>query len=245
MPIISTTKKISQAVLNFMLPAQCLSCHAVVDTHGAICATCWNDINFIGLHKCYVCGLPFAFDLGPKALCRHCTEEKPKFNKAVAVCKYENTARKLAIRLKFGDSVSLAPYLAKMMVGSGSELIGKADIIAPIPLHFMRKIARKYNQAALLARQVAKISEKNYEPFLLKRVRRTKQQTKLHRRDRKSNVDGAFVVANVDVFGKTVLLVDDVMTTGSTLSACAKALKERGARRVYCLVFARVLLEKV
>lgn len=241
MPIIKSAYNIAQAVLDFALPPKCLSCKSVVDKHGNLCSECWKTVGFIGKHKCHICGLPFEFDMGEKALCQACEAKKPKFNQAVAFCKYEGVARKMVIALKFSDGVHLAPHMAKMMLGADGGLIAKADIIAPVPLHFWRKFHRKYNQASLLALNIARQSGKTYEPLLLKRNKRTQQQTRLHRKDRKANVAGAFVTSKADIKGKTILLVDDVMTTGSTISACAKTLKEQGAKTVYCLVFARVL----
>lgn len=243
MYLIRTANKFAQVVLDFALPPKCLSCRAVVDKHGNICPECWNSMSFIAMHKCHICGLPFQFDMGNKAVCPHCETSKPRFNKAAAFCKYEGTARKLAINLKFGDGQHLAPHLARMMLNPGADFLAKADFITPVPLHYRRRMSRKYNQASLLARNIAKQSNKSYMPFLLKRTRYTKQQTKLQFRDRHSNVEGAFI-ATKDLHGKTVLLIDDVMTTGATLSSCAKALKDKGAKKVYCLVFARVVPDK-
>jgi len=242
MQLNKSARKISQAVLNFALPPKCLSCRNVVDVHGHICPDCWDTITIIELHKCHICGLPFEFDQGKNAICQYCRKDKPKFNKAHAFCTYDGAARRMAVSLKFADAMHLAPHMAKMMLIMGSKLVSKADIIAPVPLHYRRQVMRKYNQASLLAANIAKLTGKPYAPFLLKRTRHTAQQTKLHKKDRKSNVEGAFKVSDkTDIFGKTILLVDDVMTTGATLSVCAKALKERGAKKVYCLVFARVL----
>ena len=209
-----------------------------------LCAECWLDLSFIGKHKCKICGLGFEFDMGKSAVCGNCAHDRPKYNKAVAVAEYIGTARRLAIKLKFGDGLHLAPYMAGLMVGSGAELLQKTDIIAPIPLHYRRRILRRYNQAGLLAVNIAKLAGKPYQPLLLNRTRATKQQTKLHKRDRVQNVADAFKVRG-DVSGKRVLLVDDVMTTGATISACAAALKAAGAKRVYSLVFARVGNEKI
>lgn len=196
----------------------------------------------IGLHHCYICGIPFEFNMGKKAICEYCQHDKPKFNRAKAFCTYDGAARRLAIRLKFADSLHLAPPMAKMMLIMGEELVKKADIISPVPLHFRRRFMRRYNQSSLLGLHTAKESKKPYQPFLLKRIRHTKQQTRLNKLERKANVRDAFSISeNIPITGKTILLVDDVMTTGATLSACAKALKEKGAKKVYCLTFARTL----
>ena len=199
-------------------------------------------MNIIGLHKCHICSIPFEFDMGDKAICEFCQQDKPKFNRTMAFCTYDGAVERLVVNLKFGDGLHLAKPMAKMMYIMGEDLVKKADIIAPVPLHFRRKLYRRYNQASLLGRNIAIEADKNYQPFLLKRTRHTKQQTRLPKHVRKINVAGAFVAnKNINVHGKNILLVDDVMTTGATLSSCAKVLKEAGAKRVNCLVFARVL----
>lgn len=245
MQIFKSVKNITQDFFNLVMPPTCLSCKAVVYEQGQICAECWPKMNFIGKYKCKKCGLPFEFDLGDKAKCDYCEREKPNFKIARSVCKHEDVARKLIVRLKFQDRTHLAPYIAKLMVGSGNEVLKNADIIAPIPLHYRRKIFRKYNQAALLAQNISKQSSVYYEPFLLKRIRHTKQQTSLSKKQRVKNVAGAFELSsNININGKNIVLIDDVMTTGSTLEACTKPLREAGAKSVSGLMFARVVPER-
>jgi ComF family protein len=238
--IISTALKIKQAILDIVMPPRCISCGVMVNEHGGICPECWKDTKFIGTHQCKICGLPFEFDMGKDALCKYCTSEKPKFSKVRSVCEYDGVARKIAVKFKFRDHTHLAKPLAKLMINAAPELVVKADIITPVPLHFRRRISRKYNQAGLLALNIAKISGIKYQPLLMQRTRATKRQTSLNRQQRQENVENAFTCSVADLKGKTILLIDDVMTTGSTLNECAKALKAQGAQRVYGLVFARV-----
>jgi ComF family protein len=225
-------------LFNLVMPPKCLACNNIVEEQGIICANCYPDLSVIGTHKCHRCGLPFEFDHGPKAICATCTTDKPKFDMARAFCAYEGLGGDLATKLKFGDKTSLAPYMARLMCVAGSGLIKKADVITAVPLYRTRKLKRKYNQAALLAQYIAKYSGIKYEPFLLKRIKNTKQQTKLSKLQRQQNVAGAFEAKTLQ--GKRVLVIDDVMTTGATMSACARALKKQGTKKVYGLVFARV-----
>lgn len=229
------------------MPPTCISCSDIVEIQGQVCGKCWGDIKFIGKYKCHACGLPFEFDMGKGAYCQHCLAHKPVFKKLRAVCKYEGTGRALATRLKFHDKTHLAGSMARMMFNAGGEVLKNADIIAPIPLHRTRKFFRKYNQAALLAKELAKnkdISQANYVPQLLNRVRATTPQTKLNYAQRHKNVADAFqILAKTDVRGKTILLIDDVMTTGATMNSCAQALLDAGAKRVNGLVFARVTVD--
>lgn len=237
----SYAKKIWQGLINVVIPPTCLSCRTVVNEQGQICANCWKDIKFIGNFSCARCGLPFEFDMGHDAICASCRAEKPLYRKIMALCRHEGVGQKLAVRLKFGDKPYLAKHMASMMANRGASVIKKADIIAPVPLHFRRKFFRKYNQAALLAVQIAKISGKKYEPFLLTRTRHTNQQTRLTKTQRKKNLLDAFV-CNYDVAGKNILLIDDVMTTGATINSAAAALKQADAKTIYGLVFGRVVV---
>ena len=225
------------------MPPTCISCADIVEIQGQICGKCWGEIKFIGKHKCHACGLPFEFDMGKGAYCQHCLAHKPVFKKLRAVCKYDGIGRKLAAQLKFHDRTHLAGSMAQMMFNSGGEVLKGADIIAPIPLHRTRRFFRKYNQSALLAKELTNHAQAvEYKPQLLSRIRATTPQTKLNYAQRQKNVAEAFRV-NADVAGKTILLVDDVMTTGATMNSCTKALLDAGAKKVNGLVFARVTVE--
>ncbi len=221
------------------MPPKCLSCNESVAQQGTICGNCYSKLNVIGRHKCHKCGLPFQFDMGEKALCQSCSYEKPRYDMARAYCTYEGIGADMAVKLKFSDKTYLAPYMARMLKIAGSGILEKAGIIAPVPLYHTRKMRRRYNQAALLAQNLAKLTGVEYEPFLLHRVRNTKKQTTLPKNLRMKNMEGAFTV-NKNITGKKILLVDDVMTTGATINAAAVALKDTGAKKVYGLVFARV-----
>lgn len=233
----------TQAFFDLVLPPKCLACNTDVFQQGSICGNCYQGLQTIGQHKCHKCGLPFEFDMGNKAICASCSYEKPRYDMARAYCKYEGVGGDIAVKLKFSDKTHLAPYMAKMMKLAGDGLLHKTDIIAPIPLHYSRKLRRKYNQASLLAKNLARISGLEYQPFLLKRTRNTEKQTTLPKSARKKNMRDAFIVRPEyaeKIEGKKILLIDDVMTTGATIEAAAVALKVTGAKKVYGLVFARV-----
>ena len=232
-------KNFTQSIFDLVMPAKCLCCNSQVPQQGTICANCYTELKPIGNHKCYKCGLPFQIDMGHKAICHDCTRYKPSYSMARAFCNYEGLGGKLASQLKFSDKTLLAPYMAKMMMIAGSGLLKKSDIIAPIPLHHSRKLKRKYNQSALLAKYLAEYSGLEYQPFLLKRTRNTKKQTTLKRNDRKKNMENAFD-ASPHANEKRILLIDDVMTTGATMNAASVALKRQGAKKICALVFARV-----
>ncbi len=242
MNLVKPIRNLSQAFLQIVVPPTSISCADIVEVQGQVCGKCWGDIQFIGKYRCESCGLPFEFDMGEKAKCQHCLAHKPVFCRNRAVCRYEGTGRRLAAKLKFHDKTHIAGSMGRMMFNAGKDVLRDVDVVAPIPLHKMRKFWRKYNQAELLAQKLLDAGvEAEYAPQLLRRFKATTPQTKLTYAERQLNVQDAFELEDgVNVEGKTVLLVDDVMTTGATMNECARALKDAGAKRVNGLVFARV-----
>ena len=231
-------------VVNALLPPRCLGCHAAVAQHGQLCAECWRALDFIEGPQCGGCGLPFEFDLGAGALCGGCARARPVYAGARAVLRYDDHSRDLILGFKHADRTELAPTLAGWMARAGAALIEHADIIAPVPLHRLRLLRRRYNQAALLANAVADIGEVAALPDLLIRRRATPSQAGLSPAGRLANVSGAFAVnpARRDrARGQRVVLIDDVMTTGATVASCARTLLRAGIAEVSVLTLARVV----
>jgi ComF family protein len=187
--------------------------------------------------------LPFEFDPGgADALCGNCIRERPAYDRARAVFRYDDASRGLVLAFKHGDRIDAAPAYARWLARAGGALIEGADLIAPVPLHWTRLFHRRYNQSALLANALARLSGRPAAPDLLRRKRRTPSQGGLGRAERARNVRNAFAVRRgVSVEGKRVLLVDDVLTTGATVEACAKTLLKSGAAAVDVLTLARVV----
>ncbi|MFQ5985076.1 MAG: ComF family protein [Alphaproteobacteria bacterium] len=231
------------AVLDALLPPRCLACQAAVDGPGRLCPACWRDIDFIAPPYCGACGFPFDFDAGEGALCGDCASQAPAFDRARAALRYGGAARKLILGFKHGDRTHAAPAFAGWMVRVGADLVDGADLVVPVPLHRRRLFARRYNQAALLALAIGRLSALRVVPDLLVRVRPTPSQAGRNRRRRFENVRGAFAVRaryRAGVEGRRVLVVDDVLTTGATVGACANTLKRAGAARVNVVTLARV-----
>jgi ComF family protein len=158
--------------------------------------------------------------------------------------RYDDIARKLVHALKYGDRLDLAPLMGRWMANAGRELLADADAIVPVPLHWRRQWARRFNQSALLAEIIAKANGRAVAHGVLKRVKATPQQVGLDKSGRAQNVQGAFRVSGegkAEVAGRNLLLVDDVLTSGATVDACARALLRGGAASVDVLVFARVV----
>ncbi len=231
-------------VSDLLLPRRCISCGTVVEREGALCASCWPNIRFLSRPHCECCGFPFEFDHGAEARCAACYRDLPLYERARAVFRYDDASRQALLAFKHSDRTDVAPAFAGMMAQAGSELLADADLIVPVPLHRRRLISRQYNQSALLAQALAKITAVVAVPDLLVRTRATPSQGGLGAKARERNVAGAFAIRqsrSAQLTESRVLLVDDVLTTGATVSACTKVLLRGGARAVDVLTLARVV----
>lgn len=244
-PIGTLARRAGHAVLDALFPPRCISCRTAVSSAGGLCAACWSKISFIEGAVCHACGMPFEVDPGGETLCAACLAYPPAFDRARCVMRYDEASRGLILALKWADRLDLAPGFARWLDRSGRALLDECDLIVPVPLHRVRLWQRRYNQAALLAQNLSRANAIAYDPFLLTRTRHTPSQGDMtSAKARRRNVRGAFAVPDARkhrLTGKSVLLVDDVFTTGATLNACAKALKAAGASRVNVLALARVV----
>lgn len=231
-------------LLDAVLPPRCLKCGEIVTDAGSLCGRCWPELKFLSAPCCACCGLPFEFDMGEGSLCAACAARRPVYERARAALAYDDASRDLILRFKHADRIDGAATFAGWMARAGAELAAAADLIAPVPLHRWRLVRRRYNQAAILANAIGAALAKPVVPDLLLRRRATDSQGHLGRSQRQRNVAGAFALhprrAQLAA-GARVLLVDDVLTTGATAEACAKALQRAGAKAVDLLVLARVV----
>lgn len=228
-----------------VLPPICLSCGALVSEPGALCPECWAKVGFLAAPQCQCCGTPFDVELGPDALCGRCMDEPPVWRRARAVFAYDDSSKPLVLRFKHADRIEGAPAFARWMARAGADLLAEADIIVPVPLHSWRLLARRYNQAAVLANALGKLAGKPVAPDALVRQRRTPVQGHLTREQRLRNVKGAFTIRPrrlAAIKDKHVLLIDDVLTTGATVGECARVLTKAGAASVDVLTLGRVVL---
>ncbi len=238
----TTLARLIRGAVDAVLPPLCLSCGALVAEPGALCPTCWEKVGFLAAPLCQSCGHPFEFDAGEGAICGHCLREPPPWRRARAVFRYDDQSKPLILRFKHADRIEGAPALARWMARAGAELLADAELVAPVPLHRFRLLARRYNQAALLANALGRAAGINVVPDLLVRTRRTPSQGHMTREERRKNVKGAFAVAKPALAeGKRVLMVDDVLTTGATIGECARVLTAAGAASVDVLTLGRVV----
>lgn len=231
-----------RAALDVVYPPHCLACGCATEASDGLCGPCWRGIQFIERPYCERMGTPFHQDLGAGLLSPEAIAHPPVFRRARAVALYDDgPARQLVHRLKYGDRLEVAGLLGRWLARAATDLLGEASVIVPMPLHRERLWRRQFNQAAVLADGLSRVSGLASDPFLLERVRSTTPQVGLSRAQRAANVQGAFKVpAAAAVRGRTVLLVDDVLTTGATANAAARALLRGGAKAVDLAVFARV-----
>jgi len=235
-------QKSIRAGLDLLFPPLCLHCRAQVAQPG-FCPACWSAIAFLDGPGCACCGLPFPVALEGENLCAACLVKPPAFDSARAILAYDDKSRGAILALKHADRLDLVPGFARWLSRVGRGALENSDLVIPVPLHPFRLWRRRYNQAAELARRLGRDWNLAYAPAALLRSRATQSQGAMSSaKARRRNVLKAFQVPDPGlVAGKRVLLVDDVLTTGATVEACARALKRAGAAKVHVLVLARVV----
>jgi ComF family protein len=233
----------ARLALDIALPTLCVACREPVNGDG-VCAACWAKLSFIAPPFCPRLGIPFVYDPGPGMLSMEAIADPPAYARARAAVRYDDVARTLVHALKYQDRTDLAPAMGRWMARAGRELLAEADVLVPVPLHWKRGWSRRYNQSGALARVIERQTGVKLSSEALRRVRPTQQQIGLSRKERASNVQGAFKVAadrQSLIHGRRVVLIDDVLTSGATVDACARALLRAKAASVDVLVFARVV----
>lgn len=241
------------AGLDWLYPRRCLACEAETQSLGALCADCWAETAFVAEPLCRRCGAPLAFaapgaSAGAAARCPSCRDLTIRWRETRAATQYAGGARRLVLALKHGDRLEAARPMGRWMARAGAPLLapdaeGRSPWLVPAPLHWRRRMIRKSNQAAALAAAVSRESGAPLAETALRRLRATPQLDGLSRAARAEALREAIAPSDAwseRIAGARAVLIDDVLTTGATLNACAEALQAMGARRVDALVFARV-----
>lgn len=236
------------ALADFAWPPVCPMTGVSVDVSGHVAPSAWYALTFLDAPHCARCGRPFPYPGGTgaatAALCAACIARPPAFDLARAPLAYDEASRPLVLGFKHGGRREMIAQFARWMAGSAPECLEGADAIVPVPLHWRRLWARRYNQSALLGDALARLTGLPLETRWLLRPRATPSQAGRSAGMRRRNVAGAFHVPDRQaVEGRTLVLVDDVFTTGATASACARLLKRRGAARVHVMTLCRVVRE--
>jgi ComF family protein len=230
-------------LLDTLLPPICLACDAPVAADGQFCAACFRRVNFVSAPLCDICGVPLPYAAAAEAggCCRHCTLSPPAFTQARAALRYDDVARALILPFKYADRTDAARGIARLMLRPGRDLLARADVLVPVPLHRARLRWRRYNQAALLAGELARLTHCTCVLDALCREKFTAPLEHMGLAGRQEELRDAIVArAGFTATNKTVLLIDDVMTTGTTANACAASLRAAGAAQVDVLTAARV-----
>jgi len=234
--------------LDVILPPRCLGCGAVAAGPRSLCAACWRNLTFLGAPCCRLCGYPLPQTVVEMPICGACTIEPPVFARARAALRYDDGSRSMILRFKHADRTDISRTFGRMLETAGAELLRECDLIVPVPLHRWRLLRRGYNQSALLAQALADGGKRHIIPDLLQRIQATASQQGLSGEQRKQNVHShAFRLhpryqARVD--GRRILLIDDVLTTGATVTACTRVLMRGGAAAVDILALARVVKDQ-
>ena len=225
-------------VLDFALPPRCGGCGAIVDEVESFCADCWRTLEFLGSGGCSRCGIPL--QATEAELCGACLARPPRLDRIRSAVAYDDISSSIALRLKYGRKVGLARTMSRYMSPLLADL--PEALLVPVPLHRSRLWRRGFNQSAIVAKALSKQTGLPICVEALKRVRPTPPLKGMNMRQRRRTVAGAFR-ANpaVELRGRTVVLIDDVLTTGSTANACARVLKSAGAERVELISWARVI----
>lgn len=239
-------RKLIKKILNSIFPKSCLICNKII-ADGSFCIKDWNKLHFLQKPACNICFEPFKIKVGNEIICGKCSQNRPEYFKCLVVLQYNKASKILIKKFKYFDQTNLAKYFANLMFKQAQDILPDIDFIVPIPLHKFRIIKRKYNQSALLAKNIYRLwknntSEKNLMLDLVSRTKNNKPQASLNQKARQRNVTGIFEVKEKylnKIKDKNILLIDDVITTGSTINSCCKALKKAGVKRIYVLTLAK------
>lgn len=227
-------------MVDILYPPKCFSCNVKVSFHGVLCESCWGKVEFIEKPCCLKCSIPLpASYLG--GFCERCNRTKYSFDRNISVVRYEGMMKEIVHDFKFNDKTHLAKVMSRyMLMALGNFCHEKFDIVLPVPMHKTKLRKRRYNQAVLLAVNISKSLKIKIKTNVLRKTKETISQINYSRLERFQNLEQAFYIDNIkNIKNKSVLIVDDVMTTGATIDACAKALKSAGAAKVYSVTFAR------
>lgn len=232
-------------IIKLIFPPKCPLCEKIVEEDETLCKDCWEKIKFIKEPFCDKCSSPLEYKASKKVICAHCIQTKPLYVKLRSAVVYNSFVSKIIFKFKFYDKIHLKKFMAKLMVNAAQDIIKDIDILIPIPLHKKRLIFRKYNQSLLLVEEIAKLTNKQVIYNFIYKNKHTVPQVKLKQKDRIENIKGKFSInenylKEIDKYKNlNFAIIDDVVTTGSTIKECIKVLNKAGIKNVYVISFAK------
>ena len=233
-----------QSTFDTIFPPTCAMCDSETETSGALCGPCWRETPFIGACICDLCGTALDGETDDGLRCDDCLTIARPWTKGRAALAYEGRARDMVLRIKHSDRLDLAPPAAQWMAKAGEPIWPEDPLLVPVPSHWTRRIKRRFDQAAILARTLGGITGHQTALRALMRTRATKPHKRFNRAARFADLDGAIrpCLRHGSVLaGRNVVLIDDVMTSGATFAASAEAAWQAGAKDVRVLALARVV----
>lgn len=249
--MIARARALARGALDAILPPRCVVSGQPVEAQGMLAPAAWSAMTFLTPPLCRCCGDMFSFggevlveEAGESGLCRRCARDPQPFTSARAAIAYDGAGRDLILGFKHADKTHAVPAFVPWLERAGAKALAAAELLVPVPLHPRRLLARRYNQAAVMAAALSRQTGIPHAPLALERARVTESQGHKSREERAKNVAGAFRVPESRahcVRGRAVALLDDVYTTGATVRTCASALLEAGSGPVHVLTLARVV----
>ena len=231
-------KKIVTYLVNYLFPSKCFKCLNYTQEYG-LCSMCFNELNFNSKPYCQICGKGFALSIEDNNICGVCITDKPNYDLVRFLLRYDEKSRKIIHAFKYNDRIYLGKFFTKIIFNQYKEMINSADLICPVPMHKLKRIFRLYNQTQYLGKFLSDYSNIKMIPDLIVKKIYTNSQTNLKKSARIKNVKNSFAINDkYNIKNQTILLIDDVVTTGSTISECAKILKKSYAKKVIVIAIA-------
>lgn len=239
-------KTLMNKLFNIILPNSCIKCEKTIDEKGIFCLDCFNQLKFITNPKCKLCSDPFIFSVEGSEICANCLTEKPYYDSSIAIIKYDRFSKEIIFKLKYHDQTLIAKKIANLIHSLNKNIIEDFDIIIPVPIHKSKLARRKFNQSALISKNIAKTNKKiSFIPDLLIKTRNTSTQTQLNKTARYNNIKGSIEINNKlksKIQNKKIILLDDVITTGATINYCSKILRKYQPKEIIVISFAKRVL---
>ncbi len=227
-------------VINFLFPLRCLSCSEFIAIPNAFCAECWQKFNFIAKPYCNLCGSMLAINIQEVSQCGQCLAYPPPFASCRSLIKFDEHSKKIIHAFKYYDKTILAKLFANLLLQRYTDHFSAVDIIAPVPMNKLKRLFRLYNHSHILAKEIAYLMKKPLYPDLLIKTKWTKPQSALSKSERENNLANSLEFnSKYNINNHSILLVDDVLTTGTTIKKCSIMLKNSGASAVHVFTIAR------